>query len=293
MEVLYIIGNGFDLWHGLPTKYTDFYAFSSSELDEFEQYFLDPSSKPLWYNFEENLGKFNRDEFYDRHNFIDLSDESFKSSMVYGLEDDITEEANNMVESIGSLFHDWIESIPIEDVEAKIDFKLTGRFISFNYTSLLQAVYEISDDLVFHIHGSLSKYDNLIFGHGESMEEKPELYENGDSNRTMFTDAESAAGFPFHALKKPVDDILKRNLEYFRSLNNTEVVIVIGHSLNNIDLPYVKRISDMAPGSKWIVSQHSEGEGKSHLRQLEKCGVTSNKITLCYIEDIPKVLSCM
>ena len=38
MEVLYVIGNGFDLWHGLPTKYTDFYKFIEGGLDELKKY---------------------------------------------------------------------------------------------------------------------------------------------------------------------------------------------------------------------------------------------------------------
>jgi hypothetical protein len=292
MEILYIIGNGFDLWHGLPTKYTDFYAFAACHLDELEQYLiLEPSSETPWNNFEANLGKFDGSIFYDTHNFIDVSDESFKPSMAYGLEDDLTEQADNLVDSIQSQFYEWIESIPIEDAEAKFGFRLPGRFISFNYTSLLQTVYKIPDDLVFHIHGSVNKYDDLIFGHGESIEEVTELDENRDSNRTIFTDAQGAAKYPFYAFQKPVDDILNRNLGYFESLNSVDVVVVIGHSFNEIDIPYIKKISTVAWGSKWVVSQYSESEGKSHVRQLGKCGVSSDKITLCSINDIPNLLA--
>lgn len=213
--------------------------------------------------------------------------------MVYGLEDDITEQADNLVDVIRSQFHEWIESIPVEDADAKFDFRFPGQFISFNYTPLLQTVYEIPDDLVFHIHGSVSEYDDLIFGHGESMEEEPEQDEYGDSNRTLFTDAEGAAKYPFCALQKPVDDILNRNLDYFESLNNIEAVVVIGHSFNEIDIPYIQKISEVALGSKWVVSQYSETEGKSHARQSEKCGVAADQITLCSIDDIPKVLERM
>jgi hypothetical protein len=293
MKILYIIGNGFDLWHGLPTKYADFYVFAANYLDELEEYFLDPCSETSWTNFEENLGRFDWREFYDRNNFTDISDESFKPSMAFGLEDDLTEQASDMVDSMKSHFQEWIESIPIDDAEAKFDFTLGGRFISFNYTPLLQAVYEIPDSLIFHIHGSVSKYDDLIFGHGESREEEPELDENGDSNRHLFTDAEDAAKYPFYAFQKPVDDILNRNSSCFESLNNVEVVVIIGHSLNAIDLPYIRRISGVTRGSKWVVSQCSEDEGKHHITQLEKCGVTSDKITSCFIEDIPTVLETM
>lgn len=59
-----------------------------------------------------------------------------------------------------------------------------------------------------HIHGRSSTFDELIYGHGEAIEDVPELDENGESNRTMFSDAESAAKYPFQALQKPVFETL-------------------------------------------------------------------------------------
>ena len=292
MEILYVIGNGFDLWHGLPTKYTDFYESSGNPLEELKPY-LNLDAYKLWNNFEAVLGKFDCEIFYENHNFIDVSGDSFKPSMVYGLEDDLIEQADNLVDGIQSQFREWIASIPTEDAKAKFDFKSPRRFISFNYTPTLQAVYGIADDLVFHIHGSASKYEHLIFGHGESREEEPELDENGDSNRTMFTDAEGAAKYPFYAFQKPVNDIIENNLSYFENLKNVEVVVVMGHSLNDIDIPYFEKISNVIRGRKWVVSQCSEDEGKSHVRQLGKCGVASDQITLCSIDDIPKMLASM
>jgi hypothetical protein len=40
MTTLYIIGNGFDLWHGLPTGYGDFYEHAKEALDEMEAYYV-------------------------------------------------------------------------------------------------------------------------------------------------------------------------------------------------------------------------------------------------------------
>ena len=34
MAKLYVIGNGFDLWHGLPTRYGQFYEFANSEIQD-------------------------------------------------------------------------------------------------------------------------------------------------------------------------------------------------------------------------------------------------------------------
>ena len=290
MEILYIIGNGFDLWHGLPTKYADFYEYSREHLDELEQHFSNvPFHETLWNNFEQSLGKYDWSLFYDDYNHIDVLDDSFKPSMVYGLEDELSQESESLVEHIQSLFQEWIESISIENTKRQFYFITPNRFISFNYTPLLQNVYGIEDKYIFHIHGCSQNFDNLIFGHGEEIYEEPELDENGESNRTMFTDAEGAAKYPLYAFQKPVNETIQKNISRFEALSNVEVVIVIGHSLNDIDLPYFKVISKFSNSCEWIVSCHDEQEGQNHLLQLSKCGIDFRKITTCKIEEIQNI----
>lgn len=294
MKLLYVIGNGFDLWHSLPTRYTDFYKYSESYLDELEQYLTpDVSSENPWNDFEAYLGKFDWRKFYNTYNFIDISDESFRPSMAYSLKDSLSTEAESLVDGIKTQLQEWIGSVPVEDVKKKFHFNSMGRFITFNYTPLLQIVYGIDDDLVFHIHGSASRYDELILGHGDTMEVEPEFDKEGNSNRTMFTDAEGAASYPFYAFQKPVNEILNCNISYFESLKDIEVVVVMGHSLNDIDIPYFKKISEVAENAKWFVSHYTEDEKQSHSIQLKKCGVSSDRITLCSIDDIPKILTCI
>ncbi|QEP42637.1 hypothetical protein D5085_05505 [Ectothiorhodospiraceae bacterium BW-2] len=69
MSTLYIIGNGFDLWHGLPTGFAQFYEFAKETLEELEQYLnLDSVDQNLWNDFERNIGKYDWKSFYDTHN---------------------------------------------------------------------------------------------------------------------------------------------------------------------------------------------------------------------------------
>ena len=57
MTKLYIIGNGFDLWQGLPTSYDLFYEYAKETLDELESYFhIDTAQSGPWYDFENSLG---------------------------------------------------------------------------------------------------------------------------------------------------------------------------------------------------------------------------------------------
>lgn len=165
-------------------------------------------------------------------------------------------------------------------------FNDNAIFINFNYTSTLQVVYGVEDKNVLHIHGCAKKHHDLIFGHGENIMTAPEIDENGDSNRTMFSDAESAAAYPLHAFKKPVDEILKERYKYFKNLIDITEIIVIGHSLNKVDLPYFRRIADSAKDAQWKVSYYSNDEKENHIKALMSCGVSQEKIVLCSYEDL-------
>lgn len=287
MTTLYLIGNGFDLWHGLPTSYAHFYEFSKETLDEIENYYsFDVAKTAPWCDFENSLGDFEWGEFYDAHNHIDVSSEDFRPSFVYGLEDDLTEQANQHVEAIRECFQEWITGIDISTATRKLALSKDASFITFNYTSTLQSTYGIDENKVLHIHGRAETFEELVFGHGETMEEEPELDENGDSNRTMFSDAEGAAKYPFYALQKPVDKVLETHKNFFGSLAHTREIIVIGHSLNKIDQPYFRKLAVHAPNANWTVCLYAPEEQVHHVRTLVECGVPCGRIRVCTYRDI-------
>ncbi|HDS0957258.1 hypothetical protein PshuTeo2_09820 [Pseudomonas hunanensis] len=288
MGKLNIIGNGFDLWHGLPTSYDLFYAFAKDTLDELESFYLIETilSGP-WSDFENSLGKFDWQLFYEAHDHTDPTAENFRPSEALSLEDDITEQANDLVEAIKERFHDWIGSIDVSLASKKTSFSKTDSFLSFNYTPTLQQVYGIDDVNILHIHGRSDAYDDLIFGHGETREEEPEFDENGDSNRTMFSDAEGAAKYPFYILQKPVSEAIKNNKAFFDSLGDLSAISIIGHSLNNIDLPYFEEVAKNANNAKWTVYCYRLDDSEHYLKQLLKCGINSKNVTISTYAKLP------
>ncbi|WP_263065597.1 bacteriophage abortive infection AbiH family protein [Dickeya dadantii] len=162
MTTLYIIGNGFDLWHGLKTSYTHFYDFAREKLEEVSEFYsFDLNDDVPWNDFENTLGTFNWHEFYTTNNNIDVDAEDFRPSFVYGLEDELTEQAEQHVESIRECFQEWVESIDISMAEKKLPFPKSAQFITFNYTSTLEYTYCINDQKVLHIHGRAEKLDEL------------------------------------------------------------------------------------------------------------------------------------
>lgn len=278
---LYIIGNGFDLWHRLPTSYRDFYVVARDTLDEVDSYFRFDIGKDTvpWHDFENRLGTFDWRSLYDEHDNTDVSSDDFKPNEAYALEDELTERSSDLVEAIRDHFEDWVTEIDISSAAKQMDFEPTARFFTFNHTSTLQEVYEIEESAVFHVHGRAGKTE-FLFGHGVQIIQEPEFdSESGESNRTMFSDAEGAAKSPLYGFKKQVDKNIKKHRPYFASLRDISEVVVVGHSLNKVDLPYFQAIGSHATGCNWTVYCFEKSDWEHHPQQLIRCGISPDRIS--------------
>lgn len=287
MITLYIIGNGFDLWHDLPTKYEQFNEFAEGELSEIENYYsLDLANHGLWCDFENSLGKFDWRIFYNEHNHININSENFRPSFIYSLEDEVSEQAEQHVDGIKECFKRWVSEIDVNSANQKMVFTDNARFLTFNYTSTLQVVYGISEDKILHIHGKIGALDELLFGHGDTMDEKPEFDKYGEINRTPFSEAEDSAKYPFYALQKPVEKTLETHKTFFDSLEKTNEIVVIGHSLNKIDLPYFKKVAEKVPTAVWTLYYYTAEEKINYVKTLIKCGIPEIKLRFYSYSDL-------
>ncbi len=131
MNTLYIIGNGFDRYHNLPTGYNDFHQFVIKNYpnleNTFEEYFklstkLNADNKKLWADFENDLSTFNWKTFFDEKNQIDVLDDSFRPSFIYGLEDDLEQETDILISSIREAFEDWLTDFKFRINQKKTSF---------------------------------------------------------------------------------------------------------------------------------------------------------------------------
>ena len=291
MTVLYVIGNGFDLFHDLPTRYTSFREHSGSKLSDLESYFnFDLDDDNMWWNFENKLGDFDDRLFYDEHC---LNDQCESWGEAQGVADDISEWADRLVNEISESFESWIESIDVSSARPLLKIDRCARYLSFNYTSVLQHVYGVPACQVNHIHGSVSGGGPIIFGHGNEIQDEPELDANGDSNRTMYTDAENAAKIPLYALKKNVSEIIRENRNYYRSLSDITNIVIIGHSLNLIDMQYFVELIKCTSEVNWLVSYYSKDEVYHHRAQLINAGVPDTRIKTFPASEIDSLIAVM
>jgi hypothetical protein len=293
MNVLYIIGNGFDRFHGLPTSFDDFQDFVSenhkdlkNDLDTFFNF--NYKKKDYWANFEKDLKNFDSHSFLDLQNNLNPMDDNFKPSSVFSLEDELDESTDNLVRNLKEALYNWVESLDFNSTCKKLNLKKNDFYLTFNYTLTLETIYDINPKNILHIHGSLEfSPDDLVIGHnGEITKESTcELDEFGDSERTMFTDSENISKRPYYVLHKPVGDLIIENKSFFSNLKNIEEINILGHSLNKIDLPYFEEICKNATKAIWQVTYKGNKEKLKFQKRLLGLGIKKEKINLKQIND--------
>lgn len=283
---LYLIGNGFDLFHCLPTKYSDFHTFLKHNFPDLEEdlqeyFMLKCDVNYLWKSFEDDLQTFNNSYFFEHINEIDPLEEGFKLSQIYGLEDDLQQAVKELISKLKEAFFSWVDSIIIDDVPSKCVLKSNSFFISFNYTMVLEEIYKIPTERILHVHGDvINDFEELIFGHGASYEEEETFDKNGEPTRTPFTNALSISKNPLYSLQKKVDAIISGNLEKFESFKDVKEIIVLGHSLGDVDIPYFKKISFYAKNAFWRVSFYNDDEEVEFKSKLQSIGINEGKIQM-------------
>lgn len=239
-NVLYILGNGFDLAHQMPTNYEDFHLWllkngNESFVRRLES--LYPCVKNnigKWSDLEEALGKVTLKEAvdYDR-NFRDCSlrqNDEWKYQCGYNLK--------NVVDVLPHMLKKWAQSILLDRCLPQFQLCSQAHFLSFNYTRTLESIYGVQE--VFHIHETAINQRPLVVGYGDAIfEEDDYISEDKYVNTQIIKNVLSHC-------RKPVDVILQepQTLQWLDSLTNVEGVVVYGHSCAMVDEPYFNTIAN-------------------------------------------------
>ena len=165
---LFIIGNGFDIAHNLPTRFDLEFkniALKHEENNFWEIYQSDVAD--IWSDFENSLGHpdFNGlEEIFNGHEPDYFSDrESDRDDIICqvgvngNLQDALYEFADNAEASLN-----YIQSKAFFEHILDAD----GYYITFNYTHTLEDIYNISRKNILHIHGEAGK-NNLKLGYSK------------------------------------------------------------------------------------------------------------------------------
>ncbi|MBP0941020.1 bacteriophage abortive infection AbiH family protein [Pseudomonas alliivorans] len=224
-KMLYIIGNGFDLNHGLPTGYRHFKAYVRDHdrevYDWVEEYV--PAGES-WADLEMAFAELDTDHIVSslEHFMGSYSDDDWSDSGHHDFQYEVDRVAGGLGGTLQKLFAEWVSTIQIPDAQnaqnrlAGLDINAT--YLTFNYTSTLTRVYLVPAENILHIHGESTDADSeLVLGHGWSPEERTSLFDavnHEDSDHRLIEAMQSLDDY-FSNTFKPYNDIIERNSDFF------------------------------------------------------------------------------
>lgn len=264
-NVLYIIGNGFDLAHKMKTSYEDFHQWllengESNAVRRLEMLYPDIRNDiGCWCDLESALGSVSLKEAidYDKY-YQDCSDDligEYSSHAAYRCGENL----KNAVDIIPGLLKDWIASISTEEIRQRFKIDNNSKFLSFNYTRTLEDVYHIKEENVLHIHGIVINNRPLVVGYGEAMFEEEDYVTSDDE-----IDINYIKNLLSHC-RKPVNVILQEPIPktWFNNLNEVSNVIVYGHSCTDVDQPYFLTVAKkIKSDALWTFFVHNKSRNK-------------------------------
>lgn len=274
MKSLYIIGNGFDVAHGLRTDYWKLRTYLEIEhpyflnvfeslyniqpLDDTEPWYTEKAQErwrqsvdnALWSTFEEKMGYPNTTEMLNMSSCI-LDDLMLEGGNV-GIQDTMDvywQEQFGFIDNLQDYVKAWIEQIDTSSVECQKKALIGSNdyFLNFNYTDTLERVYHIKN--VLHIHGGVESVSDIppIMGHCNIDEikkhyrwskEADEEYEEGEAS------IQKAIAQYLESIFKDTNSIIEIHSDFFEKLQEVDNIVIIGWSAGDVDRPYLRKIRE-------------------------------------------------
>lgn len=300
---LNIIGNGFDLYHGLPSSYYYFGCYLIKTDPEFyegigkmyELHYMKMVGPSIahdyehvvedifWSDFESHLSRV--DEYFVVESSLDDLGLEYPDPVEIELEQD------KSADLIKSNFAKWVrETLDVDSNYSLIKENLVKKswikfndddyFIQFNYTHTLQELYDINDERIHYVHGECHGEDGgeLIIGHGNDsrileikykIEKLDKEYDYTQRNYNRRNEYRCLHNY-LKKLRKEVD-ACKINCDYFYGCfeEDIEIVKIFGLSMWDVDLPYLNQIRERWPAAKWSFSFYNE-DNIVHIEDVAK-----------------------
>ena len=288
---LIIIGNGFDLYHGLETSYSNYHDWlvdhdkqvvTDFELDDYATKFLNRVNSlgcksdsndecdHLWSSLEESLGIEWDELCYEtlEHTYPDLTEDNPGW-------DDFWIELQVRLEYMKKLtrdrFREWVESLDVSKAKPVLDLPDTASFITFNYTPTLEHVYGVRPDRILHIHGSVLNKDELLqFGSPDNNPfelHKMLEYKYGmdDFYGATIQQGETVACDRCADTWKNIEGNYDALNHFLDTLAKINTVIIMGNSFDKVDKPYYRDV--LAPryrDAEWVFCEYDSSEDKQY-----------------------------
>jgi hypothetical protein len=281
-DKLFVVGNGFDRAHDLPTSYADFKKYIGNTIKKDageiidDTYLLlddipDTVMPKIHYGIEETSGILadyyqerkviywlidnvaKRKKQMDWNEFeIYLSGLNFNKILSSWEEDDWNVMGlREAVTDISAFFFEWINTIDLsekckkEPYSSLIDEKHDFAF-SFNYTETLEQLYGMKIDNVCHIHGK--REDDKTLQNEKSMtafgKNNCELIIGFDEKRLNIKKYTGELLGVHTSLIKDTKRMIYNHECFFNKIAKSDIkeIYTIGFSFSAVDMPYIKKI---------------------------------------------------
>lgn len=292
-KTLLIVGNGFDLAHGLETSLRCFKCYLKYK-DDNTRNFLNEVKKYVpakedWSDFEQTLGNIDYDDIRNENScyIVDPSSDDWRDryNFEYSYEVD---KALAFDAKISTYIGEWIRSVVITENQI-FDISGVTDFMSFNYTNTLEIIYGIPKEKICYIHGDCSKGEELICGHNDKKIIGKMNHENEDLSYPE-QEGENRIKESCNITWKNPSHNIEKNQVFFNQWTNVDNIIIIGHSFENeIDddyFVYLKKI--VSPNCKWKISWYSESDHNNNDSFATRIGL--QKYELFSISSLYKII---
>ena len=261
---LVIVGNGFDVNHGIPSSYAHFKTWLSNtdkELYVFLERYIDVAGD-WWNDFERSLSEIDVPKLIRETPLENRPiDPRFPSSFSHPA----SWRLDSVRESISLKFTEWVKTLDGVKIKKKIELPEACLYISFNYTDTLERLDGVKENRIVYIHGKASRGDELIYGHGKNQfvlendeMEKYNLHRSDDFLIAgTYGDSERELTSHISYWQKYIQlasyyDILRP------AVACANKVYVYGLSFSEVDYPYLQWIAEKKRNLRWRVSWHTE-----------------------------------
>ena len=262
-SILYIIGNGFDLAHGIKSSYCDFREWlvhNKNNLVSMMDIFFS-NKRDIWSSIEQALGEYNEESILDYCRPDEEFDYDHSLSASARVEDSPMAIFLPVLEEFRNAFRDWVNSIEISGVEKVYKLNTDSRYLSFNYTDTLETEYGIAQNQVTHIHGSRLNDDEYIIGHNNNRDPSSVWDDDG---LTFEQQAYENIIVWMNEFTKQYNRNIANHSSFFNSLYDIKQIVVIGHSMSKIDWPYFEEIiKNIGKDIPWTVYCHNKEDRKN------------------------------
>lgn len=289
MNVLYILGNGFDKAQGMATSYPEFYKYLAENVKDGSPLLEKMKSAitedtVLWSDMESGLGEFTSatenavefDNFYfelSEHlqNYLKEENEKFVPSekMKNKFQTDFT----TLSKYLGALDKERYNAFTNRHSFSSKDISV----ITLNYTDTLEKILGLNPNIttkgfggntnlrnIIHVHGQLG--ESIIIGVDHPAQMKNEAFRNNEDIKDIMIKIESN-----ESMKET------RHMDCERLIANAEVIILFGVSLGETDARWWKLIGqNLKRRRNLAIIQHLYNPGainptqRQKIRQLER-----------------------